>query len=303
MDYALERAYAKINLYLDAYAPDPRTHRHPLLTIMQCVDLYDDIYIRKNDNGKINLLCSVDMGIEDKDNIAYRAAEEYLKWTEYKSGLDIVILKHIPIAAGLGGGSADAAAVVRALDKFLEKPAPAFRRNELLEKLGADVPFCYQGGAYICSPDQKPLLQITGIHNYQLVIAIGDKKLSTADQYKKLDDLYGDFSEYTVGEGYGETVGAYSAGHCRKAFEYSKNIFESLYGIDAKIWHIKDIMSDHNAYFSQLSGSGPAIYGVFPDGIYAEEAKEELEQAGYEAYVCSPVNVSYETIEEGSDIW
>lgn len=301
MKYRIENAYAKINLYLDIKNKNKFTGYHELITIMQSVTLCDEVYIKGNGTQKFNVWCDKDIGVEDEDNIAYKAAELFYKEfnSEADEKVDISIVKKIPLAAGLGGGSADAGAVLRGLNHFYGKP---FTNSELCRmgsKLGSDVPFCVVGGTQMCDEHSYPVFQMCGIHDYNLLIAIGGKKESTADQYRKLDLIYDDFVDYREGLGYSETLISYQGARCREAFETSKNIFESLYDDNSQVQFIKEVMSVNGAYFAQISGSGPSVVGVFPDRVYLEDAENALKKFNIQTFRCLPVNSTYDMIERG----
>lgn len=306
MNYRVEKAYAKINLYLDVVKKNPLNGFHDIVTIMQTISLYDEVYLRPNDSIKgINLLCDKELGIDPKDNLAYRAAQLFFKEMNFdeSKGIDIVIVKNIPVAAGLGGGSADAAAVLRGLNYFYNRPFTNSKLCEMAMEIGSDVPFCVLGGGQICTGRGKPELYIQGIHDYNLVVACGGEKLSTQDQYRQLDELFDDFLGYRCAIGYADTLSGYQSGRCRDAFAASKNIFESLYDENSMMQKIKDTMYENGAYFVQLSGSGPSLYGVFPDQLYAEDAMEALKAINVDSIKCLPINVQYDDIENGCKIW
>lgn len=305
MKYRIENAYAKINLYLDIKKKNIHNGYHELYTIMQSVSLHDEVYIKGNGSQKINVYLDRDIGVEDQDNIAYKAAELFYKTLkkDVDEKVDIAIVKKIPVAAGLGGGSADAGAVLRGLNHFYGKPFTNYELCVMGSQLGSDVPFCVLGGTQMCNEDGEPVYSMKGIHHYDLLIAKGDDKISTAEQYRQLDDLYNDFKDYQNGDGYVKTLISYQSGECSKAFETSFNIFETLYDENSNIAKIKAIMENNGAYFSILCGSGPSVVGVFGDRIFVEDAEKELRSLNIQTFHCFPINMTYDMIEKGFEIW
>lgn len=293
-----EKAYAKINLYLDVMKKREDGF-HDILTIMQIVSLYDEVDITLTMTKDISVkIINSDISIPQEKNIAYIAAKKFYDNLDFTpiGGADIRIKKNIPMAAGLAGGSADAAAVLRGLNYLYGKP---FTREELCKigmEIGSDVPFCIVGGAQVCKNKGDVTFSMYGIKNYYLLIAYSGGKESTAEQYRKLDEKYNNFCDYTCGKGYGDLFGAFSVGKCSEAFPLMFNIFEELYRDDENIKKIKSTMYNNDANVAIISGSGPAVLGIFPSVYYAENAKEDLESEGIESFVCHPINIEYDRI-------
>lgn len=306
-----ENAYAKINLYLDILGKREDGF-HEVLTIMQLITLHDEVYLELNASGKITLdVENTDLEVLPEKNLAYIAAVKFFDTInkknkkKIKDGVNIRIIKHIPVASGMGGGSADAAAVLRGLNRLYDLP---LTKNELCAigaEIGSDVPFCIVGGVQICRGRGEELaLDIFGIQHYYIVTASADKKISTADAYNKLDMLYGNFESHRIMEDYGIMVSDLISGRCRHAFTLMRNIFEDIY--DEKttsIGKIKEIMMNHSCKFAMLSGSGPTVYGVFPGGLYAEDAHTELARNGINAIISTPINLTYENMEGYEKPW
>lgn len=300
-----EKAYAKINLYLDIMKKREDGF-HDILTIMQIVSLYDEVDITLNMTKEITVkMLNSDVNIPQEKNIAYVAAKKFYDNLDFIpiSGADIIIKKNIPMAAGLAGGSADAAAVLRGLNYLYGKP---YTREELCEigmEIGSDVPFCIVGGTQVCKNKGNVTFSMYGIKNYNLLIACSGGKESTATQYSQLDKKYNNFKNYTCGKGYGDLFGAFSVGKCSEAFPLMFNIFEVLYEKDEGIKKIKSVMHDYSANVAMISGSGPAVLGIFPDVYYAEDARDELLKLGIQAFVCRPINVEYDRIDPNVPVW
>lgn len=300
-----ERAYAKINLYLDILKKNEDNY-HDIITIMQLVSLYDVVKIELIAESAIKVECvNADLGIDQEKNLAYIAAKKFYDSLNYDPSDRpyITIEKYIPQAAGLGGGSADAAAVLRGLNKLYGLPFTNKQLCEIGLTIGADVPFCIVGGVHICERRGEVTMSIRGIHHYNLLIAKGEEKISTGEQYRLLDEKFNNFENYKYAIGYGGTLSAYMGGRCRDAFASTKNVFDALYGEKSSVQRIKRAMCECDAYFAFLTGSGPSVVGVFPDSLYAEDAQEILSDLGVESYMCLPISLEYDEMVEGKDPW
>lgn len=298
MHYIIEKAYAKINLYLDIMKKREDGY-HDIITIMQIVSLYDEVEVSLNFSDKISVkIVNSDIEIPQEKNIAYIAAQKFYDKLYFTpiGRADISIKKNIPLAAGLAGGSANAAAVLRGLNYLYGKPFTTEELCEIGMEIGSDVPFCIVGGTQVCKNRGDVTYEMLGIKNHHILIATGGIKESTAEQYKKLDEKYNDFKDYFCGRNYGDVFGALSVGRPREAFPIMFNIFEDLYQDNKEIAKIKSIMYENDASLAMISGSGPSVYGVYPSRIYAEDAQEALAKEGIESYLCVPINNVYEAI-------
>ena len=303
MEWHFERAYAKINLYLDIHRKREDGY-HDLFTIMQLVNICDDVTITIDDS-EVTTLSMIDSPIDIpmEKNIAYIAAEKFYENLDFKTKYrpHIKIVKRIPMAAGLSGGSADAAAVLRGLNYIYGKPYMMEDLCKLGATLGADVPFNIVGGAQLCGGRGEKMHHTYGIQNYSLVIACGDEKMSTAEQYKSLDKIYNNFVDYPLKDEFQQTHYAFHTGRSSKAFGTMYNIFETLYEDNETFKKIKSIMYANQAHIAMLSGSGSSIFGVFPDCLYAEDARDELAKEGIKSFLCKPINKTYEYILPNAD--
>lgn len=261
-------APCKINLTLDLVCTLPDGY-HAIDTVMQTVSLCDFVTVEKNDTPGIVLTCSDPTVPTDAKNTAYRAAELFLRHANIADGIKIYIDKHIPHEAGLGGGSADAAAVFKALDSMY----PGVLSNaEILSfclKVGADVSFCFVGGTALCRNKGEVIAPLTPFSSY-IVIAKPDEGVSTAAAFRRFDSAENlshpditSFVFYAQRDEY------------KKAFLSASNIFEQL--TDVKTGSaIKDTLIKNGAYYASMSGSGSAYFGLFDTPEQAENAKNEL---------------------------
>lgn len=279
-----KKAYAKINLFLDVISRFSNGY-HEIHTVMQAISLCDDVKLSLEGNG-IVLSCDNESIPLNSDNIAWRAAELFLSAIEEgkRCGVRIDITKRIPVCAGLGGGSADAAAVLCGLNELFENPIPHERLLSLGAMLGADVPFCMTGGTvYACGIGER-LTDIEAIDDCYVVIAVGGEGVSTPFAYSALDREYDDFKNSLSKQKV-------------ESYLLSKNKLENLYNIFENVilpqrpvaQSLKNILLESGAAISLMSGSGPSVFGIFYDKEKAQKASEDICALGYFSCLATPV--------------
>ena len=285
------RAYAKINLYLDVTAKRADGY-HDIVSIMQTVDLYDQVSVRvcERERGGIVLCCGAGLPCDGR-NLAYRAAEAYFAG-EVPCKIEINIEKHIPMQAGLAGGSADCAAVLRALNAHFGR----YSESELQKigaRLGADVPFCLAGGTRITRGIGEIMQKCAPMPDCYLVIARGGEGISTPWAYGALDAGFGDFLEQgrESEQRLARVTDAMEQGDLAKMADAMYNIFESVVlPVHEVARETKRIMLEGGAIGALMSGSGPSIVGIFADQNAACAVRDRIAQTGTAAFVCRPVN-------------
>lgn len=275
MDSITIFAPAKINLTLDV-AGRRSDGYHTIVTVMQSISLSDTVFIEQNDSGKLLFECRAD-GIPDgKENIAYKAAEAFLNYSNVScGGLYISVHKHIPFQAGLGGGSADCAAVLVGLNKLL---GTDYSKNKLCEigvKLGADVPFCITGGTKLCRGIGEDISPAPPLENCFIVIGKGSSGISTKKAYEKIDllDNY-NVSDPSLYDGTLSSLG-----------KAGGNIFERVTESN-DVSEIKSIFTECGAEYSAMSGSGSAVFGLFVNRKDAEKCFLQLKKRDFFAEIC-----------------
>ncbi len=260
-------AAAKVNLVLSV--PEKRDDGyHEISTVMQTVGLYDKITVKIADGIKVES----DTAPCGEENICYKAAALFGEF----GGAEIKIEKGIPLLSGLGGGSADAAAVLVALNKLYGEP---FGNEQLIEKamlLGSDVPFFINGGTALIEGKGD---KITPCADYSahLVLVKHGKKQSTGQMYAALDE--GGLADRR--EKVYDFCGALKCGTVRPLF----NDFEAVFNCN----DIKNALRICGATDSCLSGSGPTVFGVFPDEQSARSCAAKLSYGYDEVYYCGTV--------------
>ena len=290
MNFCVVAAPAKINLYLDVVLRREDGY-HEILSIMQAVSLCDEITVEISNKSGIELVCDDDRLPTDRGNIAYRAAELFLMRACIDCGIKIGLRKSIPAAAGLAGGSADAAAVLRGLNKLFNYPFSVDALCDMASALGADVPFCVRGGCMCAEGIGEKLTVLPCMPDCYIVIACPDERVSTPAAYAELDCLYDDFkassfdkSDYFVIEA--ALCQKSLDGVCKKMY----NIFEQIHKGRQDISELKAIMTDSGALKAMVSGSGPSVFGIFENMNSASLAAARIEARGYTAHICRPVD-------------
>jgi 4-diphosphocytidyl-2-C-methyl-D-erythritol kinase len=284
-------AYAKINISLDIISKMDNGF-HYLKTIMQSINLCDEITIEctsnenkrlTNDISVINSGCSFLPG--DERNIAVKAAKAFLDFNDL-TGFDIKIniIKNIPVCAGLGGGSADGACVIRILNRMFDTKLNREALINLGNIVGSDVPFCIFGGTVLAEGRGDILTNLTSLPSCFIVVCKPFFSCSTPELFKKVDckrikirpDIDGIVSSLEE-----KDIG----GVVRRMY----NVFEGFLPRGIRdIEQIKYIMLDNGALGSIMTGSGPAVFGIFENEKKAQCAFNALKQNYKECYMALP---------------
>ncbi len=267
-------ANAKINLTLDITGKREDGY-HLIDTVMQSVSLCDTIKVASS--KKLTVVCN-DKSINEQENLAYKAAEIFFSETGCAGGCRIYIKKRIPKAAGLGGGSADAAAVLVALDKLYKTNLTKERLCELALRLGADVPFFIEGGTVRAEGIGEKLTPLTPLRTGCFVLASVDKKPSTAQMYKELD------SKPLPAVDTEAAIAAIDAGDINSICNAFGNSFTAVWQNSLLQKRLYELGAD--GVF--LSGSGPTWCGLFSNKRKAIAAKKQLKNENIEAYFALP---------------
>ena len=270
------KANAKINLSLSVLGKRFDSY-HELDTVMQSISLNDTVYIEKSD--KITVECG-ELGGED--NIAFKAAAAFFKASGINAGAKIKIEKRIPSAAGMGGGSADAAAVLGGLDKLYEAELSYERLLSVAVKLGADVPFLIRGGTARAKGIGEILEPVKPLCGCYFLIAKGENKPSTGEMFRRLDS-----AKYNKPD-IEKTVSALNSGDVSAVFSSLDNSFAALWQES----HVKAELLKTDADGVSLSGSGPAWFAVYRDKEKAVAAEKALKALRIPVFICEPQNKS-----------
>ncbi len=287
------RAAAKINLMLDILGRTEEGY-HTLFMIMQSVGIWDYVTLEKTGKpGTISLSCSNEALPTDQRNIAWKAADRFFLDTGIANpGISIHIEKHIPFAAGLAGGSADAAAVFVGLNELLEAGLSQTELCAIGVKTGADVPFCIQGGTMLALDIGGVLAPLPPVNPNWYVLCKPDQDVSTKEAYDAFDT-----APYVRHLNTNGMLHAMVTGNEEAQFTLMGNVFEQFVEVPDRV-AIKAIMRKHNVLAHMMSGSGPTTYGVYATKEEAEACAEELKKNDFtNVYVCQPQAQGVEIIE------
>jgi len=287
-----ERAYAKINLYLDVVGRRENGY-HNIISIMQTVSVCDLVSVEFS-RGEQTLISLSATGNDrmptDCKNLAWRAADLYLSQTGICGKVAITIEKRIPMAAGLAGGSSDAAAVLRALNQLCGKPLSTEELCALGAKLGADIPFCIVGGGALVTGIGEELKPLDPMPPCHLAVACMGEGISTPWGYGKLDELHNNFVDFkSRDERCEQLINAMRRDELLDTTDCLYNIFEEIVPtVQPYVNRLKTMMLENGAIASMMSGSGPSVFGLFASSQAAERAVESMKVLGASAFVCQP---------------
>ncbi len=277
-----ESAFAKINLFLEITGKRPDGY-HDLVTVMQTVSLADALTFEKTETPGVHLKAD---GIDAGDgNLVCRAAKAFFTYTDAPFGVNVTLEKRIPVAAGLGGGSADAAATLRALHRLSGAKIASETLSEMALSVGADVPFLLRGGLAVCRGVGERITPLSHTVPGVIVIAIGNESVSTPAAFAALDTMYEHFRNPQLHPAAKNPEQAFGgaelpAGAVFNRFEPA--VLPNCPGAAS----IRESLLDSGACAAQMSGSGPSVFGIFRTREAAEKAAEKLKEAGARAFVC-----------------
>jgi 4-diphosphocytidyl-2-C-methyl-D-erythritol kinase len=284
MDKVEYKARAKINLSLDVLRKREDGY-HDLRMIMQTLELHDLVCIEKTDN-LINIGCDSAFIPEGQGNIAYKAAKLILDEYNIKSGVKINIKKNIPVAAGLAGGSTDAAAVLKGINSLFDLGIPLDDLARLGKKIGADVPYCIYGGTMLAEGIGDVLTRLSPLGGLDIILVKPKIGVSTAYVYNnlKLENVVErPDTEFIIEAVRNKSLNAIAA-NMRNVLE---TVTEAKYNI---ISEIKAKLLDKGAAGSMMSGSGPTVFGIFEDKIKAQKAFESIKNNRWDCFITQTIN-------------
>ena len=281
------KALAKVNLGLDVIRRREDGY-HEVKMIMQTVRLYDRIILEKTQKG-ISMETNLSFLPVNEQNIAYRAAKMLMDEFHIQGGLHIKIDKHIPVAAGMAGGSTDGAAVLYGVNKIFEL---GLTKRQLMErgvKLGADVPYCIMRGTVLSEGIGEILTPVPSLPDCHILIAKPPVSVSTKHVYEnlKLDkiekhpDIDGMVEALRMEELHGVT-------------QRMENVLETVTIPEhPEIQQIKDLMIKEGALNALMSGSGPTVFGIFDDREKGMRARDLLRKSSLarQTYLVRPFNI------------
>lgn len=281
---AMAHSYAKINLTLDVLSKRSDGY-HDVEMIMQTVSLYDLVLVDKTDFG-INISTNLKFLPVNSKNIAYKAAEAFFDYTNIYGGCKIMIYKNIPVAAGLAGGSGNAAAVLCALNKLYNTNLSVQELQKIGLTLGADVPYCITGGTALASGIGEILTPLNAPPKCTILLVKPPISVSTGSVYEAIDNR-----EITEKPDTNKMIEAINNGNIEQIAQNLSNVMgtvtETLHPI---IKGIKKKMMLNGALGAVMSGSGPTVFGIFPDYETAKKAHDSFYYQFKEVYIVSTLN-------------
>ncbi len=293
--HVTEKAYAKINLALDITGRLPNGY-HTVRMIMETIGIYDELTITESATPGIRLSCDMvtdDLSISElscgEDNLIVKAAHRILDAAEDRgllpehedgTGLDMHLTKRIPMAAGLAGGSSDAAAALRGINRLM---GLGFSDDELCDigvSIGADVPYCIQGGSRLAEGIGEVLSLLPEPPAAYLLIAKPDIDVSTAYVYKRIDSS--DNIRHPDIDG---MIGALHAGDLKGLCAGLGNVLRDVTCEEHPIVPaLEQFMRDNGALGALMSGSGPTVYGIFDDESICTRALTRIRESYPDIY-------------------
>ncbi len=284
MDRLILKSPAKINLLLKILGKREDGY-HEIVSLMQAIDLQDEIILEKRDRG-VTISTDHPDCPADENNLAFRAARLFLEEFNIKEGVNINIRKKIPIAAGLGGGSSDAAATLKGMSRLFAPEVPATKLHHLATGLGSDVPFFLGSGQALAKGRGEKLEPVTIFDDYWLVLVYPGFGVSTRWAYETFKiSLTKIKKEFNL-----------------NILENRDDFFKALPGFDNDleevvkerypvIGQIEDILTSSGAVKSSMSGSGPTVYSVFEQKPKAEEVARKIRRGDWEVFLTQPIPV------------
>ena len=280
-----EGAYAKLNLTLDVLNKREDGY-HDIKSIMQAISIRDDVEIDVGTGKPWTLTCSREDIPQDSRNLAWKAAEVFCNTLgKDPDGLAIRIQKRIPSQAGLGGGSADAAAVLRALNRYYDSPLSIMALAELGAQVGSDVPFCVLCGTAMAEGRGERLRKLPDMPDCCFVVCKPPFASSTPELYQKLDaSVIGKRPDHSAMEN------ALYAGDLGGVAENLWNVFDPIVTQDhLELNYIKSIFNSYGSLNQQMTGSGSAVFAIVKDFEFAAVICNMLKDQYPEVFIAKPV--------------
>ena len=280
-----EGAFAKLNLTLDVLGKREDGY-HDLQSVMQTISIRDDVEIDIGTGKPWKLLCSMEGIPTDETNLAWKAAKIYCDTMKKDpNGIEIRITKRIPSGAGMGGGSADAAAVLRALNRHYGNPLSIFALAELGAQVGSDVPFCTLCGTAMVEGRGERLRKLPDMPDCIFVVVKPDFSVSTPELYQKIDNVA--IPKHPDNRA---MESALLAGDLEKVVENVYNVFDPVVTEDhLELNYIKSLFRQYGAAGYQMTRSGSAVFAIVSEFEIAAVLCNMLKENYPQVYIGKPV--------------
>mgnify|MGYP004511960323 FL=1 len=280
-----EGAFAKLNLTLDVLGKRPDGY-HDIKSVMQTISIRDDVEIDVGTGKSWTLECTQEGIPTDEKNLAWKAAKVYCNAMQKDpEGIAIRITKRIPSGAGMGGGSADAAAVLRALNRHYGDPLSILALAELGAQVGSDVPFCVLCGTAMAEGRGERLRKLPDLPDCVFVVCKPAFSVSTPELYQKIDAVaIPKHPDHMAMES------ALLAGDIGKIADLIYNVFDPVVTAEhLEMNYIKSICNSYGALGMQMTGSGSAVYAIMPSFEYAAVVCNMLKDNYPNVFIAKPV--------------
>lgn len=280
-----EGAYAKLNLTLDVLGKREDGY-HNLQSVMQTISIRDDVEIDVGTGKPWSVHCSQPGIPENEENLAWKAAETYCRALgKDPQGIAIRITKRIPSQAGLGGGSADAAAVLRALNRHYGEPLSLPALAELGGSVGSDVPFCTVMGTAMVEGRGERLRPLPKIPDCVFVVCKPDFSVSTPELYRAIDSV-----AIPRHPDNAAMERALLSGDLKAVADQVYNVFDPVVTKDhLELNYIKSICNSYGSLGQQMTGSGSAVFAILPEFEYAAVVCNMLKDNFPGIFIAKPV--------------
>ena len=271
------RTHAKLNLFLRVVGRRPDGY-HEIESIFHGISLADDIEVRQVDGAEIEVEMNVPRGLtveqpKLEDNLAYLAARALVDGGVSSSGVFIRIDKRIPIGAGLGGGSGNAAGVLVALNELWDGGLIDDDLNSIGASVGSDVPYCLAGGTMLATARGEKLTSLPSPRDLHFVLGVSDVPLLTKDVYARWDEL--DTKSET---GSAPMTLALGSGDPTEVGPLLHNDLEpAAFSLRPELEELKKVISSAGALGAGLTGSGPTLFGIARDSEHAGDIAAKIE--------------------------
>lgn len=280
-----EGAFAKLNLTLDVLGKREDGY-HDLKSVMQTVSIRDDVEIDVGTGKPWKLTCTMEGIPTDERNLAWKAAKVFCDAMKIDpNGLEIRITKRIPTGAGMGGGSADAAAVLRALNKHYDSPLSILALAELGAQVGSDVPFCTLCGTAMVEGRGERLRKLPDLPDCVFVVCKPEFSVSTPELYSKIDEV-----AIPQRPDHQAMETALLMGDLKQISDNVYNVFDPIVTQDhLELNYIKSIFNSYGALIGQMTGTGSACFAMVESFEYAAIICDMLREHYPQIYLCKPV--------------
>ena len=296
MNQIYKKSRAKINLTLHILDKRPDGY-HNLESVFQIVHLYDELFIEKTEDNHLTLICNV-KELENENNIIYKAYHTLKQKHSGLPGVKVTLKKNIPSGAGLGGGSANCASFLTAMNQLFDLH---YSKQDLInigKTLGADVPPCLHNGALLAQGIGEILTPICTNMKYYIVLVKPDISFNTKLMYAKLDERKNNVSKQHSATHPVETKTNFLSHKAIQSLETNNmsslcnnlyNNFEQTLAKDSEIFTIQHLLLEHGALCSSMTGSGSACFGIFDDKELSKKAYQSLKKT-YQSFWSMPKN-------------